>query len=140
MRRYLAVDDSDVALLFLAESLTRLGGQCDVARDGEEAVARFLAALDQNRPYDAVFLDIMMPRMDGLEAARRIKDIQDERCPQPRAKVLIISCLHDPVPMVESHFECGADIYLPKPLDEDVLAEALINLELLEAPVNLDID
>ena len=70
--RILVIDEIEVALLF-QESLERQGHTVAIATEGAEA----LALLSQSRP-DAVFLELRLPGMSGLEVLRRIRSIEPE--------------------------------------------------------------
>ena len=70
--RILVIDEIEVALLF-QESLERQGHRVTIAAEGAEA----LALLSQSRP-DAVFLELRLPGMSGLEVLRRIRSIEPE--------------------------------------------------------------
>jgi two-component system chemotaxis response regulator CheY len=70
--RILIVED-DFGSRRLMQKLVSDYGQCDVVVDGEEAVEAFRLAWEENSPYDVIFLDIMLPKMDGQEALRRIR-------------------------------------------------------------------
>src|SRR6266508_4244902 len=72
------------------------------AEDGEEA----LRLAQELRP-EVVLMDIVMPRMDGLEATRRIK------AAQPETKVIILT-IHDEEPYRKAAHESGADAFLLK--------------------------
>lgn len=66
--RVLLAEDNPINALLARTLLTRAGCLVDAVQDGEEAVAAVLSA-----PYDLILLDIRMPRLDGLGAARRIR-------------------------------------------------------------------
>ena len=73
--RFLVVDD-DFATRRLVQRLLHPYGMVDVATDGEEAVAAFSSALDDNEPYDLITLDILMPNVNGQQALREIREIE----------------------------------------------------------------
>jgi len=97
------VINQKVALLLLE----RLGYAADVAADGEET----LAALRRQR-YDVILMDVQMPGMDGVEAARRIRDEwpAEER---PRIIAVTASALDEDR---ESCLSAGMDDFLSKPV------------------------
>ena len=77
--RILVVDDDRAVRDSLRRSLQFNGYEVDVAADGAEALARVPLA----RP-DAIVMDVMMPRLDGLEATRALRAAGNE-IPDPRA-------------------------------------------------------
>ena len=106
------VINQKVALLLLQ----RLGYAADVAADGEET----LAALRRQR-YDVILMDVQMPGMDGLEAARRIRDEwpAEER---PRIIAMTANALHEDR---EACLSAGMDDFLSKPVLLEDLHTAL---------------
>lgn len=98
----LVVDDEPMVRDVLARFLAKEGFVVDTAEDGEAA----LAALDRNSP-DLVVLDLMLPRIDGLEVFRRIRD----RGP---AAVIMLTAKGEETDRVVG-LELGADDYVTKP-------------------------
>ena len=120
--RILLVDDVPVNLVVAAAYLAMLGYAVDVAMDGEEAVSRFA-----DKRHDLILMDIHMPKMDGLEAARQIRDLCEPEC-QP----LVVAMTADALPEDRDHLlRSGMSAYVPKPVAQDKLHQVLV--ELLEA-------
>ncbi len=98
--------------------LRKLGLHADAVVDGAEAIAAL-----EREPYDLVLMDVQMPKMDGLEATRLIRD--------PRSAVL-----HHAIPIIamtahamqgdrERCLEAGMDDYVTKPISPQALAESI---------------
>ena len=117
--RILAVDDNKTNLHVLQVFLKKQGHQVLLAENGEEAVQKFEA----ERP-DMVLLDIMMPVMDGFEAARRIRVLaQDLWVP-----IIFLSALNRDENLLEG-LESGGDDYLSKPINFIVLEAKLRSMQ-----------
>ncbi|MGC8784162.1 MAG: response regulator [Armatimonadota bacterium] len=95
--------------------LEKLGYEVDVAPDGEEAVEK----TDQRR-YDAVLMDVHMPHMDGLEAARLIRERGTGE-----HQVIIAMTASAMKEDVQQCLASGMDDYLSKPVKMEVLQEML---------------
>jgi two-component system response regulator MprA len=109
--RILVVDDDRAVRESLRRSLAFNGYQVDLASDGYGA----LEAVDAQRP-DAMVLDVMMPRLDGLEVCRRMRAAGDE------LPILVLTA-RDAVSDRVAGLDAGADDYLPKPFAlEELLA------------------
>ncbi|MGQ9486633.1 MAG: ATP-binding protein [Armatimonadota bacterium] len=115
--RVLLVEDNEVNRKVAIHLLQKLGYEADVARDGVEAVEK-----TANHHYDAVLMDIHMPRMDGLEATRRIRE--RERFTGDRQVIIAItaSAMKEDV---ERCFTAGMDDYLSKPVKMEALRAML---------------
>lgn len=114
----LVVDDDIRNVFALTSALESKGMLVRVARNGVEA----LDALNKHPEIDLVFMDIMMPKMDGFEAIRRIRDL-----PSERARTIPVVALTAKA-MKEDHEKCmeaGANDYLSKPVNMDNLTTIL---------------
>jgi signal transduction histidine kinase/CheY-like chemotaxis protein len=76
--RILVADDSEEAGEYMAHTLSTLGFECEFARDGKEAVELAEKAMAERRPYDIIFMDYVMPGMNGIDAAKKIREITHE--------------------------------------------------------------
>jgi class 3 adenylate cyclase len=107
----LVVDDTPQNLDLLTRRLRSQGYEVATAADGEEALAR-VAELAP----DLVLLDIMMPRLDGIETVRRLKADPAHR----HIPVILVTAKSDPRDVVEG-LDAGGDDYLTKPIDHAAL-------------------
>src|SRR5712691_5551045 len=112
MRILIVEDDAKMAEL-LRRGLTREGHSVTIAADGIEGLEEI-----QSRAFDTVLLDIMLPRMDGLNVARRM------RASGVRVPILMLTA-RDSVPDIVRGLDVGADDYLTKPFSFEVLAARL---------------
>ncbi|WP_320172077.1 response regulator [Maridesulfovibrio sp.] len=105
-------------------------GEVDVAVDGVEALEAFRSALASGEPYNLVFMDIMMPEKDGLEAAREIREIERSFNVQPKqeAAVVMATALSDVKTVFKAFNKSEATDYVVKPLTVDVLKAKLLEL------------
>ena len=113
-RRVLLVDDTKVTQQLASAMLHDAGYDVDVAGDGLEAIERVT-----EQPYGVVLMDVRMPRLDGLEATRRIRGgvAGDERTEIP-----IVAMTADTGPgAAEQCMLAGVDAYVPKPFTKDTL-------------------
>lgn len=131
--RFLIVDDDESIILFLRTFLSAYA-ECLTAGDGLEAMAAFEAALEEEKPFTAVFMDILMPGMDGNEVVQALRRMEDAAKPRQRFKLIMISVLTDTKNVSESFFHGRAEAYLPKPLRREVLLSELAKLGLIDAP------
>ncbi|MGW4713427.1 response regulator transcription factor [Nocardia sp. NPDC004260] len=109
--RILVVDDDRAVRESLRRSLTFNGYSVDLAVDGVDALEKATV----QRP-DALVLDVMMPRLDGLEVCRRLRSTGDD------LPILVLTA-RDSVSERVAGLDAGADDYLPKPFAlEELLA------------------
>jgi CheY-like chemotaxis protein len=115
----LVAEDNPVNQRVMLKMLEKLGHRADIASDGELAVA---AVTDKR--YDLVLMDVQMPRLDGLAATRRIREILP-RDRQPFIMALTANAMKD------DELRClaaGMDGFLSKPVQLQPLRDALARL------------
>lgn len=130
--RVLIVEDDFTARRMLKEIMSPLG-DCDIVVHGLEAVQAFRLAWEDNNPYDLIFMDIMMPHMDGQEALAQIREMEKQMGVKgtDEVKVIMVTALGDPKTVVKAFYKGGATSYLVKPIDKRKLLEEVRNLGLI---------
>ncbi|UZE49517.1 ATP-binding protein [Rhodopseudomonas sp. P2A-2r] len=122
----LVAEDNEINALLMRALLTRLGHQVVITTSGEEALESWQASASAGTPYDLVLMDLQMPRLDGIETARRIR-AREAGSRSRRTPILALTANT----LVEDRYACfdaGMDGFLVKPLDRDKLSEALADL------------
>jgi len=117
----LLVEDNKLNQTVVKFTLKRYGYLIDVANNGLEAVDMY-----KEGNYDFILMDVMMPEMDGLEATKIIREIENGQ-----EHIPIIALTADiMVANEEKCIENGMDAHLSKPFDVDHLFKVLTNLGL----------
>jgi signal transduction histidine kinase/DNA-binding response OmpR family regulator len=122
----LVAEDNEINALLMRALLTRLGHQAVITTSGEEALDSWQASESAGTPYDLVLMDLQMPRLDGIEAAKRIR-AREAGSRSRRTPILALTANT----LVEDRYACfeaGMDGFLVKPLDRDKLSDALADL------------
>ncbi len=122
--RILLAEDNVVNQKLALRLLQQMGYRADLASNGIEAIESI-----ERQPYDVVLMDVQMPEMDGLEAARRIT-AQWTREQRPRIVAMTANA------MAGDREEClaaGMDDYVTKPIRVEALVEALNQVKARDA-------
>lgn len=104
MAKILVVDDEKVLVKGIKFNLENEGYQVEAGYDGEEAVE-----LARNGGFDLIILDLMMPKIDGLEACMRIREFTN-------VPIIMLTARSEDTDKIIG-FECGADDYITKPFN-----------------------
>ena len=129
MKSLIAEDDYISGVLL--HKLLQGYGSAQVARNGKHAVEAVRAALETDEPFDLICLDIMMPEMDGQEALKEIRLIEEKKgiAGPNRVKIVMTTAIADKTNVIKaSQHHC--DCYLLKPLKKAKLLQELRNLRL----------
>lgn len=116
--RVLVVDDDEVIRRLISVNLQMEGFEVSTAVDGEECLGK----VHEVRP-DLVTLDVMMPRLDGIRTAARLRADPRTR----HLKIVMISACAQSADIARAR-EAGVDAYLTKPFDPDQLIRVVRGL------------
>lgn len=104
--------------------LSRIGATCDVARNGQEALDKLLTGAK----YDLILMDLNMPVLDGVEATKRIRELEGDG--MLREKNVIFALTAASLSEVkEMCLKIGMDGFLPKPLNLKELKRRILRLK-----------
>ena len=126
--KILVAEDNRTNQIIAAGMLKRLGHSCTIAHDGKQALALVADASAAGAPYDAVLMDMLMPNMDGLEAAKSLRANGYDAKALPIIAVTANAFAED----VTACLAAGMQRHLPKPLQLAALRDALA--EVMQSP------
>lgn len=119
-KRALVIDDHSINRIYEEKLLNKAGMECDHAVNGSQGVELFDSS--EVGHYDVILMDITMPVMDGLEAARRIRSLEREDA----AAVKIIGMSANSYPEdIQASKEAGMNAHLGKPVSKKTLLSAV---------------
>ena len=124
--RILIIEDDPVSALYMKETLSEFGS-IEVARDGRHGLDAFQKALSRQEPFDVLFVDLMMPRMDGHQTLENIRAVEDSLglAPGQRIKAIVVTASEDKRHITRAFFRGEAVAYLNKPVTRERVAEEL---------------
>ncbi|WP_300159419.1 response regulator [Solidesulfovibrio sp.] len=130
--RVLVVDDDPASRHVLSAHLSGLA-ETVLCESGLEAVENATRAIEAGTPFDVVFLDIIMPHMDGHETLVRLREVEDRAGvpPEQRMRAVMVTSMDDETNTMTALFDGQVAAYLIKPPNRSELLEKLVTLGLL---------
>ncbi|VGO22008.1 PAS domain-containing hybrid sensor histidine kinase/response regulator [Pontiella sulfatireligans] len=120
-RRILVAEDNLVNQTVAKRILVKGGFEVEVAENGEQALRK---VTESGMHYDFVFMDCQMPRMDGYEASRRIREYEREHGQGSRIPIVALTA-NAMQGDREKCLDAGMDDYIPKPVKKEALFDML---------------
>lgn len=117
-RTILVAEDSEFSQAFITRALDKLGHNYDIVEDGLSAIEHY-----QTNNYDIIFMDCMMPKMDGYNATQRIRDIEIETDHHTPIIALTANALEEDK---QKCLDIGMDDYATKPMKFSTIEEMII--------------
>jgi two-component system chemotaxis response regulator CheY len=126
--KILIAEDNFVQRKLLINQLSSLG-EVDMAANGKEAVMAVELAVEEHQPYDLIFLDIMMPENDGIQALKKIRKFESQLGldHKTRTKIIMVTA-HSDRDKVVTAGRLNCDSYLIKPVTKPRLFEEIRKL------------
>ena len=122
-RKILLVEDNEMNREIATDILTDAGAEIDTAEDGLIAVEK----VENSAPgqYDVVLMDIQMPRMNGYEATKRIRALENQKLANIRIIAMTANAFAEDR---QNALDAGMDDHLAKPIDIPILLSTLSKL------------
>jgi two-component system chemotaxis response regulator CheY len=130
--RILIMEDDPVSGLLIQRYLESYG-ECNLVTDGKMAIEAFEQAIETEKKYHLIILDIMVPEINGKDVLKKIRELEmEKRIPeQGRTKVIMTTALSDSGNIIDS-FTYKCDAYLIKPIDRKKLLREISSLGLMQ--------
>lgn len=127
--KILIVEDDLIGRKLMEKYLSKFG-EIKTAIDGIQALEKISESIKNNEAYDVIFLDIMMPRIDGLRVLKTIREMEARENVEKPSITIMTTALNDKKTVMEA-YDLGCDEYMWKPIDLDKIEETFKKLELV---------
>lgn len=130
--KYLIVEDICMVRKLLQKLLSPFG-ECLTVGNGREALIQFNHAWLNDKKFDAIFLDLMMPEINGEAVLKEIRDLEKKWGidSKDQTKIIIVTALTDREHVIDAiKNEC--DAYITKPFDKEIIYQTMEKLGLME--------
>jgi CheY-like chemotaxis protein len=118
----LLAEDDEMIEKMTTFYLKRTGHEVDIAKNGNEALSKFKV-----KKYDLILMDIQMPEMDGLQAVKEIRKLENDYIDKDHTPIIAITTY----PYKEECYKAGVDGYAQKPFRFDELTKSFVEYNLV---------
>ena len=127
----LIIEDDYITSQVMQEILLAFG-EADIAEDGFKGLELFTTALVENKKYDVIFLDIMMPELDGQEVLAQVRRIEEDYdiYGLDGVKIIMTTALDD-FENIKTAFKNQCEGYIVKPIEKDKIVQKISDLGLI---------
>ena len=122
-KRVLVVDDNENARLVLGDLLNNMSFNVDQVESGMDALGAVDRAEAEGSPYEIIFLDWLMPSMDGIETVKRIKELPLSHMPH-----MVMVTAYGREEVIQGAEEVGIEDVLIKPISASVLFDEVVRI------------
>jgi two-component system, sensor histidine kinase and response regulator len=118
----LIAEDNPINAKVAEFTFASIASQIEIVDNGEAVIDKFL-----NGSFDMIFMDVKMPRMDGLEATRKIREIEAGRGNGSRIPIIALTA-NNQYEQIEECLQNGMDAFLAKPMKTDDIIRVINEL------------
>ncbi|WP_027722316.1 response regulator [Maridesulfovibrio zosterae] len=117
--RFLIIDDDETVHMYLEQLLSPYA-RLDAVFSGAEAIDKYQEAYAEKDPYSTIFMDILMPEMDGHEVTKKLRDLEKSMNVDgpDEFKLVMITSLKDTKNVSQAFFKGCASCYIVKPFNK----------------------
>ena len=131
--RILIVDDDTPNRKLLTDIVSKLG-ECEAVAGGQEALSAFKKAWEDWRPFNLIFLDVLMPGMDGRQVLLKIRELERDKkiSEQHQVRIIMVTGVSEE----ETVMDClknGCDEFIVKPIDIKLAFEKIKKLGFMKS-------
>ena len=121
------IAEDDFVCRTLLQEILGVYGTVDVATNGREAIDSFTQSTETGEPYQLICLDIMMPEVDGQQALKEIRRIEQEKgvSGANAVKIIMTTALGDPKNIMEALLKGHCDAYINKPVSAEEIEKIM---------------
>lgn len=128
--KILVIEDEYISSAIMFNLLIAYG-ECDQAEDGYEGIKLVEKAFKLENPYDVIFIDVMMPKLNGIRVLEEIRKIESLYIQSEAKKIpVIMTTALGNVETIDKSFERECSAYLVKPITKDRLIYTFKDLNL----------
>ncbi|KJR44080.1 Signal transduction response regulator, receiver region [Candidatus Magnetoovum chiemensis] len=122
--KILIVDDDSVSVGIIERYMASFG-DISVAVNGQEGLDKFYEAHKNHSSYDVIYLDIIIPLIDGHDVLKAMRSYEKANKIKNEAKVFMVTVVDDPKEAVKAYLRGRCNGYIVKPVDKKKLFESL---------------
>jgi len=137
-QRVLVIDDNIIAVDLIGKMVESIGWQCDRAHGGMEALQRVMAELGDSAgkfPYSLVIVDLQMPKMDGWETSRLMRNVAQQCSGEPPIIIMLSSNGRHDLFQRSTDAQALLNGFLVKPITTSMLLDAVLEARPLSSSV-----
>lgn len=122
IKNILLAEDNIENQQLMSDMMEFLDYNLDIAKDGKETIEKW-----KNKQYDLIIMDIHMPEMDGYQASKIIRELENKKKDNSHIPILAVTASAT-ISDRDKCYKAGMDYYLSKPITIDIIEKKLLEI------------